>query len=169
MIMKNTILVLASLVAVSAAFSVPLSQRLGVGVGVGVGTTSSSASSSASVTVASVNIKYNTNSALFAAAANGDSTKNTPKKVIVLGGDGFCGWPTCLYLSDMGHDVVMVDNLSRRNIDVELGCDSLTPISSPQVRTFVCDTVILCVYDTVDAVDAVDTVDPFHSYPTILL
>jgi len=56
------------------------------------------------------------------------------KKVIVLGGDGFCGWPTSLYLSDKGHDVVIVDNLSRRNIDTELGCDSLTPIKSPEVR-----------------------------------
>jgi len=56
------------------------------------------------------------------------------KKVIVLGGDGFCGWPTSLHLSDMGHDIVIVDNLSRRNIDTELGCDSLTPIQSPDVR-----------------------------------
>jgi hypothetical protein len=62
--------------------------------------------------------------------ANGDASK---KKVIVLGGDGFCGWPTSLYLSDQGHDIVIVDNLSRRNIDTELGCDSLTPIKSPEV------------------------------------
>jgi UDP-sulfoquinovose synthase len=59
---------------------------------------------------------------------------SSPKKVIILGGDGFCGWPTSLYLSDQGHDVVIVDNLSRRNIDIELGCDSLTPIQSPDVR-----------------------------------
>jgi len=58
----------------------------------------------------------------------------TPKKVIVLGGDGFCGWPTSLYLSDMGHDVVVVDNLSRRKIDVELGCQSLTPIAPIEER-----------------------------------
>ncbi len=51
-------------------------------------------------------------------------------KVIVLGGDGFCGWPTALHLSDAGHDVVIVDNLSRRKIDVELGVESLTPIST---------------------------------------
>ena len=56
------------------------------------------------------------------------------KKVLVLGGDGFCGWPTSLHLSDQGHEVVIVDNLSRRNIDLELGCDSLTPIQSPEVR-----------------------------------
>lgn len=56
------------------------------------------------------------------------------KKIIVLGGDGFCGWPTSLHLSDAGHDVVIVDNLSRRHIDTELGCSSLTPIQPPEVR-----------------------------------
>lgn len=56
------------------------------------------------------------------------------KKVVVLGGDGFCGWPTSLYLSDQGHDVIVVDNLSRRKIDVELGCDSLTPIANIEDR-----------------------------------
>ena len=49
-------------------------------------------------------------------------------KILVLGGDGFCGWPTALYLSDKGHDVLIVDNLSRRNIDNELEAFSLTPI-----------------------------------------
>lgn len=49
-------------------------------------------------------------------------------KVLVLGGDGFCGWPTSLHLSNKGHDVVIVDNLSRRKIDLELEADSLTPI-----------------------------------------
>jgi UDP-sulfoquinovose synthase len=49
-------------------------------------------------------------------------------KVLVLGGDGFCGWPSALHLSARGHDVVIVDNLSRRNIDIELEVDSLTPI-----------------------------------------
>ncbi|GAB3939233.1 NAD-dependent epimerase/dehydratase family protein [Corynebacterium tapiri] len=51
-------------------------------------------------------------------------------KVAILGGDGFCGWPASLYLSDQGHDVVIVDNLSRRAIDEELGAESLTPIAS---------------------------------------
>ena len=74
-------------------------------------------------------------SALFAGPdVNGSADK---KKVIVLGGDGFCGWPTSLYLSDKGHDVVIVDNLSRRNIDIELGCDSLTLIRSPEVITII--------------------------------
>lgn len=51
-------------------------------------------------------------------------------KVLVLGGDGYCGWPTALHLSDAGHDVVIVDNFVRRRIDEELGADSLTPIAS---------------------------------------
>ena len=49
-------------------------------------------------------------------------------KVIILGGDGFCGWPSALHLSNIGHDVVIVDNLSRRKIDIELEVESLTPI-----------------------------------------
>jgi UDP-sulfoquinovose synthase len=49
-------------------------------------------------------------------------------RVLVLGGDGFCGWPTSLYLSDRGHDVTICDNLSRRKIDIELEVESLTPI-----------------------------------------
>ena len=55
-------------------------------------------------------------------------------KVLVIGGDGFCGWPTALHLSDQGHDVIIVDNLSRRKIDVELGVDSLTPIAPIETR-----------------------------------
>jgi UDP-sulfoquinovose synthase len=55
-------------------------------------------------------------------------------KILVLGGDGFCGWPTALHLSQKGHDVVIVDNLSRRNIDNELEVQSLTPIRTPSVR-----------------------------------
>ncbi|GKY95710.1 hypothetical protein MPSEU_000531800 [Mayamaea pseudoterrestris] len=67
---------------------------------------------------------------------NGSSTNGeAKKKVMILGGDGFCGWPTSLYLSDQGHEVVIVDNLSRRKIDLDLGCDSLTPIQSMEVRT----------------------------------
>ncbi|MDN5869634.1 MAG: NAD-dependent epimerase/dehydratase family protein [Nitrococcus sp.] len=61
-------------------------------------------------------------------AALVDDNRSGRMKVIVLGGDGFCGWPTVLHLSAKGHDVMIVDNLSRRNIDIELECDSLTPI-----------------------------------------
>ncbi|CAN5268882.1 NAD-dependent epimerase/dehydratase family protein [soil metagenome] len=55
-------------------------------------------------------------------------------KVLILGGDGFCGWPTALHLSANGWDVVIVDNLSRRDIDVELGVQSLTPIRTMAER-----------------------------------
>lgn len=55
-------------------------------------------------------------------------------RTIVLGGDGFCGWPTSLHLSNVGHEVVIVDNLSRRKIDVELEVESLTPIVSMSTR-----------------------------------
>ncbi len=49
-------------------------------------------------------------------------------RVLILGGDGFCGWPTALHLSALGYEVAIVDNLSRRKIDIELEVSSLTPI-----------------------------------------
>ena len=55
-------------------------------------------------------------------------------KVLVLGGDGFCGWPCAANLAEAGHDVVIVDNLSRRKIDIDLGVESLTPIATIQDR-----------------------------------
>ena len=56
-------------------------------------------------------------------------------KIAVLGGDGFVGWPTSLHLSNAGHDIHIIDNLSRRWIDTELGVQSLTPMDSIQERT----------------------------------
>ena len=56
-------------------------------------------------------------------------------RILVLGGDGFCGWPTSLHLSAIGNDVEIVDDLSRREIDRALGIESLTPIASPETRT----------------------------------
>jgi UDP-sulfoquinovose synthase len=55
-------------------------------------------------------------------------------KILVLGGDGFCGWPTSLHLSAEGHDVRIVDNFARRIADVELETSSLTPISPMTAR-----------------------------------
>jgi UDP-sulfoquinovose synthase len=55
-------------------------------------------------------------------------------KILVLGGDGFCGWPTSLHLSAGGHDVVIVDNFARRSADIELEAESLTPIRPMGVR-----------------------------------
>ena len=48
--------------------------------------------------------------------------------ILILGGDGFCGWPTALHLSSLGNEITIVDNLSRRNIENELEVGSLTPI-----------------------------------------
>jgi len=50
-------------------------------------------------------------------------------KVLVVGGDGYCGWATALYLSDRGYDVGIVDSLVRRHWDKTLGVDTLTPIA----------------------------------------
>ena len=55
-------------------------------------------------------------------------------RIAILGGDGFVGWPTALHLSEAGHDIHIVDNLSRRWIDTELGVQSLTPMDSIQER-----------------------------------
>jgi UDP-sulfoquinovose synthase len=55
-------------------------------------------------------------------------------RILVLGGDGFCGWPTALHLSASGHQIGIVDNLSRRRIDEELAVQSLTPIRSLEER-----------------------------------
>ena len=49
-------------------------------------------------------------------------------RVAVLGGDGYCGWATALYLSNKGHSVAIVDNFCRRQWDHELGVQTLTPI-----------------------------------------
>lgn len=51
-------------------------------------------------------------------------------KVFVLGGDGFCGWPTSLHLSANGYEVHILDSLVRRKADVELEVSSLTPIAT---------------------------------------
>jgi UDP-sulfoquinovose synthase len=56
--------------------------------------------------------------------------KGDQMKVVVFGGDGFCGWPTVLHLSALGHDIVIVDNLARRAADLELRAASLTPIAT---------------------------------------
>ncbi|WP_010529715.1 NAD-dependent epimerase/dehydratase family protein [Lentibacillus jeotgali] len=55
-------------------------------------------------------------------------------KIIVAGGDGFCGWPTALYLSKQGHDVAIIDNMIRRKMDNELHSNSITPIAPLEER-----------------------------------
>ena len=55
-------------------------------------------------------------------------------RILVLGGDGYLGWPTALHLSNKGHDVGVVDNLIRRHYDQEMGVDTLVPIRQLQRR-----------------------------------
>ena len=55
-------------------------------------------------------------------------------KVLVIGGDGYCGWATALYLSNRGYEVGILDSLVRRHWDLELGVETLTPIASIQQR-----------------------------------
>ena len=55
-------------------------------------------------------------------------------RILVLGGDGYLGWPTALYLSQHGNDVGIVDNFVRRQYDLEMGVDSLVPIVQAQTR-----------------------------------
>jgi UDP-sulfoquinovose synthase len=72
-----------------------------------------------------------------AAATSSKSLELKPlngTRVMVVGGDGFCGWPLSLRLSAQGYDVCIVDNLSRRRIDNELGVESLTPIATVPAR-----------------------------------
>jgi NAD(P)-dependent dehydrogenase (short-subunit alcohol dehydrogenase family) len=70
-----------------------------------------------------------------AAAEEGEtSSVGAGRKVMILGGDGFVGWPTATHLSALGYEVAIVDNCSRRTIDVELGTSSAIPIAGPEER-----------------------------------
>ncbi|MGH7867832.1 MAG: NAD-dependent epimerase/dehydratase family protein, partial [Candidatus Dormibacteraceae bacterium] len=51
-------------------------------------------------------------------------------RILILGGDGYLGWPTAMYFSAHGHQVHIVDNYLRRKIHAEAGTDSLVPIAS---------------------------------------
>ena len=75
-------------------------------------------------------------------------------RILVLGGDGYLGWPQSLYLSSKGHDITIFDNFMRRQFDLERGFDSLIPIytlhervaawkevSGRQIQLYIGDTV----------------------------
>lgn len=62
--------------------------------------------------------------------------------ILILGGDGMCGWPTALKLTKSGHKVCIVDNLYRREIDKELGISSLVPIATIEDRLKVASELI---------------------------
>lgn len=60
--------------------------------------------------------------------------ENKPQRVLVVGGDGYCGWATALYLSNRGYEVAIMDSLVRRHWDMELCVETLTPIAPIQQR-----------------------------------
>lgn len=55
-------------------------------------------------------------------------------KILVLGADGYLGWPTSMYFSQRGHEVVGIDNYFRRNASVELDCEPLFPVPNLHQR-----------------------------------
>ena len=55
-------------------------------------------------------------------------------RVLVLGGDGYLGWPTALHLADLVHDLAIGDNFVRRQYDHEMGVESLVPIETLRTR-----------------------------------
>ena len=55
-------------------------------------------------------------------------------RILILGGDGYLGWPTAMRFSARGHDVSIADNFSRRRWHVQNSTDSLTPITSLDER-----------------------------------
>ncbi|NEP09153.1 MAG: NAD-dependent epimerase/dehydratase family protein [Symploca sp. SIO2C1] len=55
-------------------------------------------------------------------------------KVLVIGGDGYCGWATALHLSNKGYEVGIMDSLVRRHWDMEICVETLTPIAPIQQR-----------------------------------
>jgi len=76
-------------------------------------------------------------------------------RILILGGDGYLGWPQSLYLSSKGDDVTIFDNLSRRHFDLERGFNSLTPIQSLHERVAVWKKISgraiqICIGDTLD-------------------
>ncbi len=87
--------------------------------------------------------------------------------ILVLGGDGYLGWPTALYLSRRGHRVGVVDNFARRGYDLEMGVESLVPIVSLQQRVRRWQeisglSIELFVGDLTDATFVDETLDAFE-------
>jgi UDP-sulfoquinovose synthase len=76
-------------------------------------------------------------------------------RILILGGDGYLGWPQSLYLSSKGHDVTIFDNLARRHFDLECGFNSLIPIQTLHQRVAAWKEVSgrhihICIGDTMD-------------------
>lgn len=68
------------------------------------------------------------------ASVGGQEGGGNARRVMVIGGDGYCGWATALHLSERGYEVGIMDNMVRRLWDEQLGFDSLTPIAGIHER-----------------------------------
>jgi UDP-sulfoquinovose synthase len=69
-------------------------------------------------------------------------------RIAILGGDGYCGWATALYLSSKGHSIAIIDNFVRRQWDFELGVQTLTPIRPLPERLMVWQQLTGCSIET---------------------
>src|SRR5260370_38367590 len=88
-------------------------------------------------------------------------------KILVLGGDGYLGWPTALHLSESGHEVAVADNFVRRHYDNELGVESLVPIEPLRTRIAVWEELTgkqigMYVRDPTDATFTYHSIRDFH-------
>ena len=88
-------------------------------------------------------------------------------RILVLGGDGYLGWPTALHLSQAGHEVAVADNFVRRHYDDELGVESLVPIEPLRTRIAVWQelagfTIGMYVGDLTDAMFTYHIIEDFE-------
>ena len=88
-------------------------------------------------------------------------------KILVLGGDGYLGWPTALHLSQAGHEVAVADNFVRRHYDDELGVESLVPIEPLRTRIAVWQeltgfTIGMYIGDLTDAMFTYHVIEDFR-------
>src|SRR5256885_1687398 len=88
-------------------------------------------------------------------------------RILVLGGDGYLGWPTALHLSQAGHEVAVADNFVRRHYDDELGVESLVPIEPLRTRIAVWQeltgfTIGMYIGDLTDAMFTYHVIDDFR-------
>ncbi|MGH9094860.1 MAG: NAD-dependent epimerase/dehydratase family protein, partial [Acidimicrobiales bacterium] len=93
-------------------------------------------------------------------------------RILVLGGDGYLGWPTALHLASVGHDVAVADNFARRGYDEELGFSSLVPIRSLSERLALWEdltgtTIRSYVGDLVDPAHVHHMVDDFRPHTIV--
>ncbi|KAJ8635269.1 hypothetical protein MRB53_009536 [Persea americana] len=84
--------------------------------------------------VNSVHLTQESQAQSLSGSSQVSNESSKPKRVMVIGGDGYCGWATALHLSNKNYEVAIVDSFVRRLFDHQLGLDSLTPISSIHTR-----------------------------------